>query len=64
MKDSNFVLDEYEQSIEDMAETLIPASAATRARLNAILDGPTYPPQGGYAAWPNSKNVEADLVLA
>jgi predicted DNA binding CopG/RHH family protein len=34
----NFKLDAYEQSIEDMAETLVPVSKETRERLNRIIE--------------------------
>ena len=38
MKDNDFVLDVYEQSIEDVAETFVPASSELRAQLAAIID--------------------------
>ena len=38
MKKIKIKLDAYEQSIEDMAEKLVPVSAATKARFNKIVE--------------------------
>jgi hypothetical protein len=38
INEKNFVLDDYEQGIEDCIETFVPVSAQTKARLYAIVD--------------------------
>jgi hypothetical protein len=38
INEKDFVLDDYEQSIEDGIETFVPVSAETKARLYAIVD--------------------------
>jgi hypothetical protein len=40
--EKDFILDDYEQDIEDRIETFVPVSAQTKARLDAIIDR-TYP---------------------
>jgi uncharacterized protein (DUF4415 family) len=38
VREENFVLDEYEQGIENIIETFVPVSAETKARLDTIID--------------------------
>jgi predicted DNA binding CopG/RHH family protein len=39
MKKAKIKLDAYEQSIEDIADSLVPASLKTRAKFDAIVEG-------------------------
>jgi uncharacterized protein (DUF4415 family) len=38
INDNEIILDDYEQSIEDMVETLVPVSPETKAQFDAIID--------------------------
>jgi hypothetical protein len=38
INEENFILDDYEQGIEDRIETFVSVSAQTKAHLDAIID--------------------------
>jgi len=53
LNESDIVLDEYEQSVENTLETFTPVSPETRRRLDAILarEEPTAEPKRGKVAY-------------